>query len=101
MRRSLAPSPCAPVAGCSRRDDRVRTSYAAVVDAYIRDVRERATREREFFRRRCSSLQRAVHYAACAKLPTGKRHPHQRRLKAETLAEGERRLQGCADALQS
>jgi hypothetical protein len=46
------------------------------------------------------SLREAIEYAALAKLPDGKRHPHQYRLKRAVLAKAERRLQACAARLR-
>jgi hypothetical protein len=74
-------------------------SYEAVVDAYIRDCREAAQRERQFFKE-CGSLHKAIEFAALCKLPDGKRHPHQYRIPRRALAEAEAALQECADELR-
>jgi hypothetical protein len=74
-------------------------SLQAIVDAYIRDHRDDAEREMQFYRDH-GSLQSAIEYAALSKLPDGRRHPHQRRLRAEVLAEAERRLQSAVAALR-
>jgi hypothetical protein len=41
-----------------------------------------------------SSLEDAVREAALSRLPSGKRHPHQRRIPLRVLHMAERRLQG-------
>src|ERR1700736_773729 len=69
-------------------------SYSAIVDAYIRDSRDGAQRERQFFKG--CSLQRAIEFAALCKLPGGKRHPHQYRIPRDVLAEAESNLQEAA-----
>jgi hypothetical protein len=69
-------------------------SYSAVVDAYIRDWRDGAQRERQFFKG--CSLQRVIEFAALCKLPGGKRHPHQYRLPRAVLAEAGSNLQEAA-----
>lgn len=66
-------------------------SYAAVVRAYIRDYRDEARRERRYYAVQ-RSLVEAVQIAALSKLPSGKRHPHQRRIPRTVL-------QRAADAL--
>jgi hypothetical protein len=99
MRKSAARPGCAPAPPCGRGDRGPLTTYAAVVDDYIRTWRPRVECEREPFRHR--SLKEAIEYAALSMLCDGKRHPHQYRLKREVLAEGEGRLQKCAQDLQA
>jgi hypothetical protein len=74
-------------------------SYDDVVDAYIRDYRRPAQRERQFFNE-CGSLERAIEFAALCKLPDCKRHPHHYRRARAALAEAESVLQGCAAELR-
>ncbi|TML63365.1 MAG: hypothetical protein E6G22_06445, partial [Actinobacteria bacterium] len=62
-----------------------------IVDAYTQEWRPRATRELDNFRRR-STDEDAITAAALAKLPSGKRHPHQYRVPRAALNESRRRL---------
>lgn len=67
------------------------TKLSEIVDSYIADHRESARREMRF----CAQHKRladAVEKAALCKLPSGKRHRHQRRLSAATLIEAANRL---------
>ena len=73
-------------------------SYGDIVDAYIRDWRDGAQRERQFFKG--CTLKRAIEFAALCKLPGGKRHPHQYRLSRGVLAEAESNLQEAAAEIQ-
>lgn len=69
-----------------------------IVAAYIQDCRGAARSEMRFFEiQRC--MTGAIHHAALCVLPSGKRHPHQRRLRQVVLNEAERSLQEMADAL--
>ena len=79
-------------------DERLET-YDDVVDAYIRDFRERAKSEREFFKSR--SLSEAIKFAALCMRPDGKRHSHQYRSRRAVLAEAESRLQAISRQLRS
>ena len=63
----------------------------AIVDDYIRDYRARAKAEMLFYKRQ-PTLADAVDIAARCVLPNGKRHPHQRRIPPESLAEARSRL---------
>jgi hypothetical protein len=62
-----------------------------IVAAYIRDHLNGAVREMRFY-----ALQRtlagAISCAASCKLPSGKRHPHQRRIPQAALTNAKRRL---------
>jgi hypothetical protein len=63
-----------------------------IVSDYIREYRERARAEMRFF-----EIQRtpatAIRKAALCELPSGKRHPHQRRIPKYLLEQAEARLQ--------
>jgi hypothetical protein len=65
----------------------------SAVDDYIARFRSPAARELECFRR-LESDEAAVERAAEACLPSGKRHPHQRRIPRAALQESSRRLLG-------
>jgi hypothetical protein len=69
-----------------------------IVVSYIQDCRAAAQAEMRFFEIQ-SSMTRAIHHAALCVLPSGKRHPHQRRLRRVVLNEAERCLQEMAEAL--
>ena len=64
-----------------------------IVTDYIREYREDARKEMRFF-----EIQRnpsdAIRKAALCELPSGKRHPHQRRIPRALLEQVEARLQG-------
>jgi hypothetical protein len=62
----------------------------AIVNDYIEEWRPRAEREFEVFRRLTD--EEAIATAALAKLPSGKRHPHQYRIPRGALEESRRRL---------
>lgn len=66
---------------------------AAAVDDYIARYRHAAGRELAYFRR-LRTDEDAVRQAALARLPSGKRHPHQRRIPRASLEESARRLLG-------
>ena len=59
-------------------------SLAAIVRAYCRDYRAAAENERAHSARH-SSLNAAARAAALSTLPSGKRHPHQRRIPGDAL----------------
>jgi hypothetical protein len=99
MRHSPDTLPWSPAPICRRIDGRQLRSDTDIVAAYIRDYRSNANRFREFFQR-CPTLERAFEFAALCRLPSGKRHPHQRRLKAAVLAEAHRRLLASALAIR-
>ena len=63
-----------------------------IVSDYIREYRDNAQKERRFFeiQRRPSE---AIRKAALCELPSGKRHPHQRRIPRTLLERAEARLQ--------
>jgi len=84
---------------CSLTSQGRTVSGRDVVRGYIRDHRERAAREVEFFKR-CRTLSRAIEFATLAKLPSGKRHPHQRRIPRQVLTQAERNLQAMAFRLR-
>ncbi len=71
----------------------------AVVDQYIRDHREAARSESDFYAQQ-PTLTSAIHVAALSELH-GKRHSHQRRIPKQALASAERLLQSAARKLQS
>jgi hypothetical protein len=66
----------------------------------VRDYRSDADREFAFFHQ-CRTLEQAIRFAALSLSPDEKRHPHQQRIPADVLAEGERNLQSCAAELAS
>ncbi len=70
-----------------------------VVRAYIRDYRDDAAAELEFFKKQ-SSLAKAIHFAALSIDCEGKRHSHQRRLSAQVLATAKRTLEAAASLLR-
>ena len=76
--------PCAPARGTSK-------TLRDIVGAYIRNKRDMAAKELRYFAVQ-RSLTDAVRRAASCELPGGKRHPHQRRIPARSLAEARRRL---------
>src|ERR1700730_2751307 len=69
-----------------------------VAAAYIRDCRLGALREMRFFATQ-RRLGEAIRDAALCRLPSGKRHPHQRRLPKTVLENAERRLLRVGDEL--
>jgi hypothetical protein len=71
---------------CRIKADRVRTSYAELVDRYIAEFRERAAREMRFYAIQ-SSIEKAVEKATLCLLPSGKRHDHQHRIPGARLRE--------------
>jgi hypothetical protein len=75
--------------------------FSCIVHHYIHTHRERARREIRFYSIQ-RSLSRAIHEAALARLPSGKRHPHQRRIPADVLllARAEQALQRSAQQLR-
>lgn len=69
-----------------------------VVEDYIARHRTRAQRELRYYAIQ-RSLSDTIHEAALSRLPSGKRHPHQRRIPRRVLIEAERALQQEADRL--
>jgi hypothetical protein len=75
-------------------------NIAAIVRDYRARHRERARREVRYYMIQ-HSLEDAIREAALARLPSGKRHPHQRRIPLRILQAAERRLQAIAGQLQA
>jgi hypothetical protein len=71
-----------------------------IIDGYIHEYREDARAEIRFFQ-----IQRkpsdAIRKAALCMLPSGKRHPHQRRIPRTLLEDVEGRLQGIGRKLSN
>jgi hypothetical protein len=64
-----------------------------IVSDYIREYRDDARKEMRFFEIQRSASE-AIRKAALCELPSGKRHPHQRRIPGPLLEQVEARLQG-------
>jgi hypothetical protein len=64
-----------------------------IVNDYIREYRDDARAEMRFFEIQ-RSPSAAIRKAALCELPSGKRHPHQRRIPRDLLERVEARLQG-------
>ncbi|MBZ5653328.1 MAG: hypothetical protein LAO18_22925, partial [Acidobacteriia bacterium] len=64
-----------------------------IVSDYIREYRDHARKEMRFFEIQ-RSPSKAIRKAALCELPSGKRHPHQRRIPRALLEQVEARLQG-------
>jgi hypothetical protein len=64
-----------------------------IVSDYIREYRDDARKEMRFFEIQ-RSASAAIRKAALSELPSGKRHPHQRRIPGALLEQVEARLQG-------
>jgi hypothetical protein len=64
-----------------------------IVSDYIREYRDDARKEMHFFEIQCSPSE-AIRKAALCELPSGRRHPHQRRIPRILLEKVEVRLQG-------
>ncbi|MCA9164078.1 MAG: hypothetical protein KDA62_13910 [Planctomycetales bacterium] len=80
---------------CSTRDRRARfDSLDAIIAPYLANYSDNAERELRFFRRQ-RTLGDALENAALARLPSGKRAHHQRRLAASTLNAAWIALQRC------
>jgi len=71
-----------------------------IVDDYIRDYRHRARAEMRFFKIQ-RSPSKAIRKAALCILPSGKRHPHQRRIPKALLEKAEARLQAVGRKLEN
>ncbi|MCP4360813.1 MAG: hypothetical protein GY796_22630 [Chloroflexi bacterium] len=65
-------------------------SYGQVVHHYEACYQSDTTSELDFYKQ--PSLQETIELAALAKLPSGKRHPHQYRIPKNALHEAKRRL---------
>ncbi len=63
-----------------------------IVSDYIRECRDDARAERRFFEIQ-RSPSAAIRKATLCELPSGKRHPHQRRIPKTLLEQAEARLQ--------
>ena len=67
------------------------STLRGIVDAHIRNKRLPESLELRFYADQ-PSLAAAIEVAAMCKMPNGKRHPHQYRIRGEALAEARRRL---------
>ena len=67
-------------------------TLSPIISDYIRKYRDRARAEMRFFEIQRSPSE-AIHKAALCMLPSGKRHPHQRRIPRALLEQAEARLQ--------
>jgi hypothetical protein len=74
-------------------------SHAKIVDDYISNYQDHAARELKFYAIQ-RTLADAVREATLSRLPSGKRHPHQRRIPLPVLQAAERRLQAAANWLK-
>lgn len=80
---------------CSTRDRRARfQSLDEIIAHYLGNYSDNAERELRFYRRQ-RTLEDAFENAALARLPSGKRAHHQRRLAAATLNAAWIALQQC------
>jgi hypothetical protein len=68
-------------------------TFEEIVSDYIREYRDDTRKEMRFFEIQ-SSPSAAIRKAALCELPSGKRHPHQRRIPGVLLEQVEARLQG-------
>jgi hypothetical protein len=68
-------------------------TFEEIVNDYIREYRDDARKEMRFFEIH-RSPSGAIRKAALCELPSGKRHPHQRRIPGALLEQVEGRLQG-------
>jgi hypothetical protein len=68
-------------------------TFDEIVTNYIREYRDRARKKMRFFEIQRSPSD-AISKAALCELPSGKRHPHQRRIPRALLEQVEGRLQG-------
>lgn len=69
-----------------------------IVSDYIREFRDKARAEMRFFEIQ-RSPSAAIRKASLCELPSGKRHPHQRRIPKALLEQAEARLQAVARKL--
>jgi hypothetical protein len=67
-------------------------TFDEIVSDYMRQYRDNARAERRFFEMQRSPTA-AIRKAALCELPSGKRHPHQRRIPKNLLKDAETRLQ--------
>ena len=75
-------------------------SFAGIVRDYTSRYRESARRELRFYALQ-PSLEYAIREATLSRLPSGKRHPHQRRIPLRVLQSAERQLQAIAAQLRA
>jgi hypothetical protein len=75
-------------------------NFAAIVRDYTSRHRDRARRELRYYAIQ-SSLEDAIREATLSRLPSGKRHPHQRRIPLRVLQTAERRLQASSGKLRA
>jgi hypothetical protein len=68
-------------------------TFDEIVTDYIREYRDHARKELRVFEIQRSPSE-AIRKAALCELPSGKRHPHQRRIPRALLEQVEGRLQG-------
>jgi hypothetical protein len=68
-------------------------TFDEIVGDYIHEYRDDARKEKRFFEIQ-RSPSAAIRKAALCELPSGKRHPHQRRIPRVLLEQVEARLQG-------
>ncbi len=78
---------------CGKRATKPRdlSTLRGIVDAHIRNKRLPESLELRFYADQ-PSLAAAIEVAALCKMPNGKRHPHQYRIRGRALAEARRRL---------
>lgn len=67
-------------------------TFERVVHDYVKEYQLYASREMKWYASQ-PNLERATEVAALSKLPSGKRHPHQRRIPLAVLEEVRDRLQ--------
>ncbi len=80
---------------CSTRDRYARLgSLDAIIADYLANYSDNADRELQFYRRQ-RTFEEAVKHAALARLPSGKRANHQRRLSTSTLNSAWAALMQC------
>jgi hypothetical protein len=86
------------------RTTRHRTDYQSSLEQialdYIERHRPNAVRELRYYQIQ-PSLEKAIEIATLAKMPSGKRHPHQRRIPASTLVKAKDRLLEARTDLQT
>jgi hypothetical protein len=83
---------CRATSGCASDEVAGAPTLARIVRAYLRNHRQRARAEADFYSR-LPSLAEAVRRASRAERPDGKRHAHQTRVRRAALRAAERRLE--------
>lgn len=68
-----------------------KVTFDYIVNKYIADYREKNAREYRFYKIQ-PNLEKAIEVAALSKLPSGKRHWHQRRIPRSVLEQARCRL---------